>query len=72
MFTVKTPIGGFDNYKEISIELFKQALQLVQTEIKPLSDMRGSATYKRLLVQQLLMTHWLKLLPGYVTWQDFQ
>lgn len=58
--------------KKIAIDLLKQALAVVQTEISPLSDMRGSAKYKRLLAQQLLIAHWLKLLPEYVSWEDFQ
>jgi xanthine dehydrogenase small subunit len=58
--------------KKIAIDLLKQALAVVQTEIFPLSDIRGSAEYKRLLAQQLLIAHWLKLLPEYVSWEDFQ
>jgi len=58
--------------KKIAIDLLKQALAVAQTEISPLSDIRGSAEYKRLLAQQLLIAHWLKLLPEYVSWEDFQ
>jgi len=58
--------------KKIAIALLKQALAVVQTEISPLSDIRGSAEYKRLLAQQFLIAHWLKLLPEYVSWEDFQ
>ena len=56
----------------ITIELLKQALDIAQKEISPLSDIRGSAAYKRLLLQQLLIAHWLKLIPKYVSWEDFQ
>ncbi|NOQ15873.1 MAG: 2Fe-2S iron-sulfur cluster binding domain-containing protein [Methyloprofundus sp.] len=70
LYLAKT--SAFLQDKEISIGLFEQALKLAQAEITPLSDVRGSAAYKRLLVQQLFITHWLKLLPDYVTWQDFQ
>ncbi len=58
--------------KKIAIDLLKQALAVAQTEISPLSDIRGSAEYKRLLAQQLLIAHWLKLLPEHVSWEDFQ
>ena len=58
--------------KIIEPELLKHALELVQTEIAPFSDIRGSADYKRLLLKQLLIAHWLKLLPEYVSWKDFQ
>ena len=56
----------------ITIELLKQALDIAQSEISPLSDIRGSAEYKRLLLKQLLIAHWLKLIPEYVSWEDFQ
>ena len=57
--------------KKITSSLLQQALDIAQTEISPLSDIRGSAEYKRLLVRQLLIAHWLKLLPDYVSWEDF-
>lgn len=57
--------------KKITSLLLQQALDIAQTEISPLSDIRGSAKYKRLLVRQLLIAHWLKLLPDYVSWEDF-
>ena len=56
----------------ITIKLLKQALNIAQTEISPVSDVRGSAAYKRLLLKQLLIAHWLKLLPEYVSWEDFR
>jgi xanthine dehydrogenase small subunit len=33
------------------------------SEIAPISDTRGSAQYKRLLLQQLLYAHFVKLFP---------
>ena len=63
--------SAFLRDKKISVSLLQQALELAQTEISPLSDIRGSADYKRLLVRQLLIAHWLKLLPDYVSWEDF-
>ena len=62
---------AFLQNKKISNSLLKHALALAQKEISPLSDSRGSEEYKRLLVQQLLIAHWLKLLPEYVSWGDF-
>lgn len=58
--------------KAVSIKLLQQALELAQSEISPLTDIRGSADYKRLLLKQLLIAHWLKLLPDYVSWEDFR
>ncbi|MDZ7635148.1 MAG: hypothetical protein U5L72_12280 [Bacteroidales bacterium] len=40
-----------------------QANEIMQEEISPISDARGSAEYKRLLLRQLLIAHFLKLFP---------
>lgn len=58
--------------KTISAKLIKQALEIAQTEISPLSDSRGSASYKRLLLKQLLIAHFLKLLPDLLQWEHLQ
>ncbi|MBN2551613.1 MAG: FAD binding domain-containing protein [Spirochaetales bacterium] len=42
-------------------ELLEQALDLAQEEISPISDVRGSERYKRLLLRQLLLAHFQKL-----------
>lgn len=47
--------------KEISAETIAQANEIVQTEISPISDVRGTAEYKRLLVQQLFTAHFIEL-----------
>ena len=33
------------------------------SEISPISDARGSAEYKKLLLRQLLFAHFIKLFP---------
>jgi len=53
--------------KEITPETVAQAAVIAQQEISPISDVRGSAEYKRLLARQLLFAHFVKLFPGYVT-----
>jgi xanthine dehydrogenase small subunit len=35
----------------------------LQEEISPISDVRGSSEYKRLLLRQLFFCHFLKLFP---------
>ncbi|MDQ3713379.1 MAG: FAD binding domain-containing protein [Acidobacteriota bacterium] len=47
--------------KEISAETISQANEILQTEISPISDVRGSADYKRLLLKQLFMAHFVEL-----------
>jgi len=49
--------------KTISKETVSDAIQVAQKEISPISDIRGSAEYKRLLVRQLLISHFCKLFP---------
>jgi xanthine dehydrogenase small subunit len=44
-------------------ERIEQVLDLSQEEITPISDVRGSEQYKRLLLRQLLLAHFQKLLP---------
>lgn len=47
-----------------------QALDVAQTEIAPISDARGSAEYKRLLLRQMLAQHFVRLGAGCVRWED--
>ena len=49
--------------RPISAEIVLQADEIMQEEISPISDARGSAEYKRLLLRQLLLAHFLKLFP---------
>ncbi len=44
----------------------RAAVDILQTEIAPIDDVRGSAAYKRLLAGRLLMAHVLKLAPDAV------
>jgi len=53
--------------KQINSETLFAASQLIQTEVSPISDARGSAEYKRLLLRQLFYAHFLKLFPGSVS-----
>lgn len=38
---------------------------VIQSEVKPISDVRGGAEYKRLLLSQLIKAHLLKAFPAY-------
>jgi len=49
--------------QQLSEERIEQVLELAQEEIAPISDVRGSEQYKRLLLRQLLLAHFQKLLP---------
>lgn len=55
--------GSFLTGKHVSAETVMEANEIMQEEISPISDVRGSAEYKRLLLRQLLFAHFLKLFP---------
>jgi xanthine dehydrogenase small subunit len=43
------------------VDWFEAANSILQTEISPISDVRGSAEYKRLLAKQLFKAHFVEL-----------
>lgn len=47
-----------------------EAVVVAQGELSPISDVRGSADYKRLLARQLLLAHFTRLFPTRVTTGD--
>ena len=49
--------------KEVNAEVINRAAEIAQAEVSPISDIRGSAAYKRLLLGQLIKAHFAKLLP---------
>jgi len=49
--------------EEISIDTIDSALTIMENEISPISDVRGSAEYKKLLLNQLIKAHFLKVFP---------
>ena len=60
--TVNALIG-----KKVTAATIHQAGMLAQTEITPISDIRGSAEYKRLLLRQLIYAHFITLFPEQIT-----
>jgi xanthine dehydrogenase small subunit len=49
--------------KILSKELIGEINEIVQQEISPISDARGAADYKRLLLTQLIKAHFMTLFP---------
>lgn len=43
--------------KQITVEVLKEAVYIMNTEVAPISDARGTAEYKRLLLRQLFLAH---------------
>jgi xanthine dehydrogenase small subunit len=56
--------------KTISPEIILQANTIMQGEISPVTDVRGSMNYKRLLLRQLFFAHFIKLFPGTIELKD--
>jgi xanthine dehydrogenase small subunit len=61
MFLAKS--SEFLKGRKISASLVLELIAIAQTEIAPISDARGSADYKRLLLGQLIKAHFIKLFP---------
>ncbi len=63
--------SAFLTGKPLDSETVQTAIDITQQEISPISDIRGSADYKRLLTRQLLIAHFCKLFPERVTIREF-
>jgi len=59
LFLEKT--ADFLKGKNVNEESLEGAIEIAQTEITPISDVRGSEEYKRLLLGQLIKAHFLSL-----------
>jgi xanthine dehydrogenase small subunit len=55
--------SDFLSGKILSEEIINEACNRAGLEISPISDARGTATYKRFLLQQLIRSHFLTLFP---------
>ena len=64
--------SAFLNGKELSAQNMKSANDVLQREISPISDVRGSADYKRLLLRQLFYAHFIKLFPTQITLESLR
>jgi len=53
--------------KELSPSIIKEANDVMQAEISPMSDVRGTEEYKRLLLRQLFYAHFITLFPNQIT-----
>lgn len=58
-----TKTSEFLSGQEINESSISKAIAVALTEISPISDARGTAEYKRLLLRQLLFAHFHKLFP---------
>lgn len=58
--------------KELCNLEIKKGIEIALSEISPISDARGSAGYKRLLLRQLLIAHFSKLFPGVISVEEYK
>ena len=56
--------------KKIREEILEDALNVIQSEISPISDIRGSENYKRLLLNQLFKAHFIELFPELINAEE--
>jgi xanthine dehydrogenase small subunit len=56
--------SAFLQGKELTEEIVQEIVELAQTEISPISDARGTEAYKRLLLNQLIKSHFISVFPG--------
>ena len=52
--------------KQVSSGMINEAANILQREISPISDIRGSIEYKKLLARQLFFVHFFEIFPGIV------
>ncbi len=60
---VLTETNDFLSGKRLDRSVVERALDVAQSEITPIDDVRGSATYKRILLRQLVLAHFIELFP---------
>lgn len=56
--------------KTISIETIIEANAVAREEISPISDIRGSEDYKRLLLRQLIFSHFIEMFPDEILFPE--
>ena len=56
--------------EDINPEVVRKAARVIQAEIAPISDARGSAEYKRLLLRQLFYAHFISFFPDKINLKD--
>lgn len=57
--------------KPLSLSTLKEAQAILQKEISPMDDIRGTTQYKRLLARQLFFAHFIELFSNKFLLRDF-
>ncbi|MFW5747632.1 MAG: FAD binding domain-containing protein, partial [bacterium] len=56
----------------MTVDLVKKAGDSARDEVSPISDVRGSAEYKRKLVRRLVLAHFTTLFPETISWEELE
>ena len=70
---IPTYLSKTNNYlkgKEITTSTIIEAEKVLQLEISPISDVRGTSDYKRLMARQLFFAHFIELFPQVINFQN--
>ena len=65
-----TETSAFLTGKPLSAETLEQGVKVMLDETSPISDIRGSTRYKKLLLRQLFYAHFLKLFPETLKFEE--
>lgn len=63
--------SAFLQAKKLTKNTILEAQELMQAEIAPICDVRGTDAYKRLLARQLFFAYFIKLFPSHFQLKDF-
>ncbi len=63
---------NFLRSKKLNAENIRKASCVLKEEISPISDVRGTSEYKKLLIKQLYYTHFIKLFPKVINTSDIK
>jgi xanthine dehydrogenase small subunit len=70
---IPTYLSKTNNYlidKEVTNLTVIEAEKVLQSEISPISDVRGTSAYKRLMAKQLFFAHFIELFPQTINFQN--
>jgi len=56
--------------KEVTVDNIKEAAEIAMTEIAPISDARGAADYKKLMLKRFIFSHFIKSFPEIISIKD--
>ncbi len=65
-----TKTNAFLAGKTICTQTIQESAEILQSEISPISDVRGSKNYKRLLARQLYFAHFTSLFPDIIHFKE--